>query len=281
MQRRSWLIIILALLLVVMTVASVGLFMVVSYQESMINELHSRISEQEILISKLKYVRNEEVNFNCTNEAAVPLDGEERIKRGKIVAVSGTDNTGTLGEVSVEIISGQGRVLINTNPFIEADTQHSAKIAVEVAQNFTGKSLLQNDVIITFDLNDTIMLGGPSAGAIMTTVVIAAIEDKDLRDDVLVTGTIEPSGWVGSVDGVLEKAQAATEDGASTLLVPHGGSLVRFNEKVIEEERFLFFTIERVRYEPKIVDLNEYLNESDMEVVEVFTIDEVVDYMLV
>ncbi|MDY6930309.1 MAG: S16 family serine protease [Halobacteriota archaeon] len=281
MHRRSWLIVILGLLLIVMTVASVGLFMVISFQDSIIDELHNKVTEQEVLISKLKYTRNEEVNFTCMNEAAVPLDGGGRIKRGKLVAVNGSDNTGTLGEVSVEIVEGQGRVLINTNPFIEADTQLSAKIAVEVAQNFTGKSLLQNDVIITFDLNDTIMLGGPSAGAIMTTVAIAAIEDRDLRDDVLVTGTIEPSGWVGSVNGVLEKAQAATDDGASTFLVPHGGSLVRLNEKVIEEERILFFTIERVRYDSKIVDLNDYLNESDMEVVEVFTINDVVDYMLV
>ena len=125
------------------------------------------------------------------------------------------------------------------------------------------------------------MLGGPSAGAAMATVVIAAIEDRDLRDDVMVTGTIEPSGWVGSVDGVLEKAQAATEGGASTFLVPHGGSLVKFDEEVIEEERIWFFTMDRVRYESKMVDLNEYLNSSDMEVVEVFTINDVVEYMLV
>ncbi|MFH0972233.1 MAG: hypothetical protein V1835_06760, partial [Candidatus Micrarchaeota archaeon] len=39
-----------------------------------------------------------------------------------VLAVKSDDNTGVLSYVNVEIRSGKGRVLINTNPFVEPDT---------------------------------------------------------------------------------------------------------------------------------------------------------------
>ncbi|MDY6966442.1 MAG: S16 family serine protease [Halobacteriota archaeon] len=251
------------------------------YQETVISDLRHVVEEQEILIAKLKYTNSEEINFTCpVVEEAIPVEGDLQSKSARIVAVKREDNSGSLGDVFVEVKEGKGRVLVNTNPFVEADTQHSAKIAVGVAENYTGKSLLAQDVIITFDMNDTVLLGGPSAGAAITAVTIAAIEGREIRDDVVVTGTIEPSGWVGTVGGILEKAQTASDQGMSLLLVPHGELQIKYYERVIKKERFGFFTIERVRYEPRIVDLNEYLEDQDMEVKEVFTIEDVVGYML-
>jgi predicted S18 family serine protease len=97
-----------------------------------------------------------------------------------ILAVKSNDNSGVLGKVNVEIDSGKGRVLMDTNPFLEPDTQFSAETAVSVAQNYTKKDLSDKDVIISFDIGGQ-LLGGPSAGAAMTTAAIAAIEGKQVK----------------------------------------------------------------------------------------------------
>lgn len=248
------------------------------YQE--VNDLERVVKEQENLILNLQSKSSEELNFTCPVIEAIPVEGDLQTKSSKIVAVSGIHNSGSVGDVFIEVKGGRGRVLINTNPFIEADTQFSAKTAVEVAENYTQKSLLNKDVIVTFDMDDTVLLGGPSAGAAISAVTIAAIEDKEVRDDVIVTGTIEPSGRIGSVGGILEKAQAAYEQGTKIFLVPQGDLKIKYYERVVKRERLGFFNIQRVYYEPKELDLKEHMKEQGMEVKEVFTIEDVVENML-
>ena len=128
-----------------------------------------------------------------------------------VVAVTG-DSKGLVGSVDVEINPGRGRVLMDTNPFLEPDTQYSAETAAAIAEQYTGKSLDDRDVIYSFDIDGQV-LGGPSAGAAMAIATIAAIEGKDVRSDVAVTGTIEEDGSIGFVGGVLEKLQASSEKG--------------------------------------------------------------------
>ena len=280
MRWRSKLIVLLMLLLLISTLTSAALYRGISYRETLIDDLRHQVEQQEILISKLQYIGPQEINFTCPIDEAIPIEGNLKKKSAKIVAVKGADNTGTLGIVTVEIKEGRGRVLIDTNPFVEADTQYSAKTAVEVAANYTKKSLVNKDVIITFDLNDTVVLGGPSAGAAISAVTIAAIEDREIRDDVVVTGGIEPTGWISTVGGLLEKAQAASGNETTLLLVPHGGLQLRYYERVEKRERFGFFTINRVVYEPRILDLNEHMEDQGLEVKEVFTIEDVVEQML-
>ena len=210
-----------------------------------------------------------------------PLPVQNYSATANILAVKSYDNSGVLGKVTVEIYPGKGRVLMNTNPFLEPDTQFSAETAVNVAQHYTKKDLSDKDVIISFDIGGK-LLGGPSAGAAITVATIAAIEEKQVKESVAVTGTIESSGEVGVVGGIIEKAQAAADNGVELFLVPEDMLYLTYYEKQVEKQRIgPGFIIQRVSYVPKKLDLNDYtMSEFGMETKGVSTIDDVVEYMI-
>ena len=197
-----------------------------------------------------------------------------------VVAVT-SDGGGLVGSVDVEINPGRGRVLMNTNPFLEPDTQYSAETAAAIAEQYTKKSLADRDVIYSFDIDGQV-LGGPSAGAAMTIATIAAAEGKQVRNDVAVTGTINSDGTVGPVGGVLEKAEASAEKGVKLFLVPEGQSQLTTYERVVEQQNRGGFVFQRVRYVPKTLDLVEYAkSDLGIEVREVATIGEAASYMVI
>ncbi len=198
-----------------------------------------------------------------------------------ILAVRSTDNVGVIGDVIVEVNPGKGRVLMDTNPFVEPDTQYSAETAVSVAQGYTKMDLGDRDVIISFNITGQ-LIGGPSAGAAITIATVGAIEKRPLKEDVAITGTIESNGEIGYVGGLVEKAEAAANNGIKLFLVPEGQIQLRYYEQVIERERITpGFVIRRVKYIPRILDLANYtMTEWGMETKEVATIDDVVTYML-
>lgn len=61
---------------------------------------------------------------------------------------------------------------------------------------------------------------GPSAGALTTVAVLAALLGDDIRGDAAMTGTINPDGTIGPVGGIPNKVQMAAEDGKTLVLVP-------------------------------------------------------------
>jgi hypothetical protein len=63
---------------------------------------------------------------------------------------------------------------------------------------------------------------GPSAGALMTVAVMAAILGDDVRTDAAMTGTISPDGTIGPVGGIPHKVKGAADDGKTLVLVPGG-----------------------------------------------------------
>ena len=197
-----------------------------------------------------------------------------------VVAVNSRDRIGVIGKATVELRPGKGRVLMNTNPFVEPDTQYSFETAVKVAEKTTKVDLSDKDVILSFDIPSKVV-GGPSAGGAITAATIAAVEGKKVRKDVVMTGTIEPDGSIGEISGVLEKATAAGESNLSLFLVPEGQSLLTYYEKKVEERRIGSFVFTRVYYVPKTLDLNNYTMDNwDLEVKEVSKIDEALPYLL-
>ncbi len=200
----------------------------------------------------------------------------------KVVAVRAHGEVGVVSQASAEVIPGKGRVLFSLNPFVEPDTQQSVEIAAVVAQQFTGKSLADRDVIYSIENIDAKLIGGPSAGAALTVATIAALEGKQVRPDAAITGTILPDGSIGPIGGVIEKAAASAENGLTLLLVPEGQSVLNYYEKQVTEERRGFVTLQRVRYVPKKLDLNEYLKEQgwNLEIKEVSNIWEAVELLV-
>ncbi|MEM4244957.1 MAG: S16 family serine protease [Candidatus Nanoarchaeia archaeon] len=196
----------------------------------------------------------------------------------RVAAVS-PQGEGVIGDVEVELEPGEGKVLVNTNPFIEPDTQFSAVTAVDIAKKITGQELNDKNVIIDFNINGTV-IGGPSAGAAMTVATIAAIEDKQIKDGVIITGTVQEDGTVGKVGGILEKGNAALENGYKKFLIPKGQNVFTYYERQTTKREMRGYIYQSTKLVPKTVNLKEYFQDKGLEVIEVSNIEEVISYML-
>lgn len=65
-------------------------------------------------------------------------------------------------------------------------------------------------------------IDGPSAGALTTVGVLAALLGDTPRDDVTMTGTINPDGTIGPVGGISHKLDGAKAAGKKIVLIPAG-----------------------------------------------------------
>lgn len=187
----------------------------------------------------------------------------------RIAAVDPQGN-GVLADLRVEIGPGQG-VYYSIQPMIELDLQSSANTAVEVASRVTGKSL--EAVKVSFSITAPAkIVGGPSAGAAMTVVTIATIENRAVRGDAVITGTINADGSIGLVGGIFAKAKAANDEGMALFLVPKG-QYVEVSEQVGP------FTV--IRYK-SISYLQQYAQQNGwgLQIQEVSTIEGAVNLML-
>jgi uncharacterized protein len=209
-----------------------------------------------------------------------PLEAPERFSgtanaSANIVAVSSAGE-GTIGEVNVRIVPGDGEVLLETNPFIGADTQLSAETAKEVAERIKGTTLKDKNVVYDFDIEGS-YLGGPSAGAAMTLATIAAVEGEEIPQEVAVTGTVRPDGRIGRVGGVLEKTYTAGENGIEDFYVPRGQGNLTMYRRVVEKDVFYpgLLATKDVEYRPFTVSLDNISREKyGMQVHEAWSIEE-------
>ena len=182
---------------------------------------------------------------------------------------------GTMTKLKVEIVKGKGRVLLNSEPLTGMYTQNAERKAVRYAEKYLGINMSNYDVIFTFEVKDAEMIDGPSAGAAMTVAVIAALENRTIRKDLTMTGTIEMDGTIGEVGGILQKAQAAERAGYRIFLIPEGEELQRTYVKKVKEVG----GIKIVTVKPIDINVTEYAKKHwGLVVKQISTIDEAVEY---
>ena len=144
------------------------------------------------------------------------------------VASTDTGYVGVISTITVKIQSnGSGRVFVDTLPLTQVDMQGSARLAVKVAS-----ALVENDENCDIDPStydyffvvrtSSPIIGGPSAGGIMTVATIALLENWDLSDKTVMTGMINPDGSIGPIGGITHKIDAANSVGANHFLIPSG-----------------------------------------------------------
>jgi len=206
------------------------------------------------------------------------------------IAAVRSDGVGMISRLTVEIMPGAGRVLVDTHPLVGFDFQYADRTAVKVASNLTGYALDDDgeglegaDVLflvstLTGESVEIQSIDGPSAGAATTVATIAALENKIIKENVIITGTINEDGSIGPVGGIFQKAQAASEAGAELFLVPNGQSVVTMYRQVVQQRG----PFQWVTYEPVTVDLNEYSENAGwgIEIREVSTVEEAVNLMV-
>jgi len=238
--------------------------------------------QSELLQNQLSYYRAQADYYSRLlrpGSAYTGLIGKSSVS---IVAVQqieqaplATAYKGVVMTALVELRSGEGRLLINTQPKVGIDLQTSGRTAVLVAQNITGVSMMSTDVILTVMADsDVDVVDGPSAGAAITVAVIAAIRNQTVRRDIFISGTMNPDQTIGPVGGLNYKALAAAEKGATIFLVPKGQSVVTLYKPI---ERQLIPGVTIVVYETVRVSLENLLMDQGYRVTvrEVSTIQEV------
>ena len=246
-----------------------------------ISEISRNLEQQlNITIAQLDYYKElAEHNSNITVSAstATGIIGRATIP---IVALQTiqiefqTEYRGVVMRADIELVEGQGRILVNTVPIIGIDIQTSVRTAAMVAENLRGASLSDTDIILTITASqDVDVVDGPSAGAAITVALLAALANQGLNQDVYMTGTIINDMSIGEVGGIPYKALAAAENGSKCFIVPKGQStIVVYEPRIVENLRGQRF----ITYEKKTMQLQDYLEEQGYSIVikEVETIEE-------
>jgi uncharacterized protein len=244
-------------------------------------EFNALKQKSEILQSQLDYYKTQAEYYSTIYKSTSVAEGILGESLVNIVAVKEVPLSffevsyeGVVMKIKVELKQGEGRILINTQPRVGIDLQTSVRTGKLIAENFTQKSLDKTDVILTVIAeSDVDVVDGPSAGAAITIAIISAILNKTLKNNVYITGTINPDGSIGWVGGVPEKAVAAAKQNATEFLVPKGQKVISIL-KPEKKEPIPGVTI--ITYKVEKVDLSEYLKQLGYktEVIEVESIFE-------
>ncbi|MBA3064772.1 hypothetical protein FP803_05020, partial [Candidatus Woesearchaeota archaeon] len=134
-------------------------------------------------------------------------------------------------------------------------TQISTRFAREIACKYANIDCNKYDFFYTIRAESSI-IGGPSAGAAISALTIAMLDNLNLDEDITITGTINSGGIVGPIGGLKEKIDAASEIKIKKVLIPTG---TRFSKEM----------------DNKTIDLIEYGDEKNIKVVEVSDLDDV------
>ena len=168
------------------------------------------------------------VPAGTVSEGQISLEYRNVTVYAPAVSESGSSYIGVISTITVTIQeNGSGRVFVDTLPLTDIDMQGSARLAVKVASALvstdTRPHLNPQTCDFFFVVRTTSpMIGGPSAGAIMTVAVIALLENWPLDNNTVMTGMINPDGSIGPIGGIPYKIDAAYSVGATCFLIPKG-----------------------------------------------------------
>ncbi|MBU0530117.1 MAG: S16 family serine protease [Candidatus Aenigmatarchaeota archaeon] len=207
----------------------------------------------------------EKLNLNDTNISSATI---------RVPAVN-QDKEGVATILRVSVVPGSGRTLVNIDKLLFwVDTQTSIRTSRDVASQFTGLELSSVDTIYTITADASVIEGG-SAGAALTLASIAALENKKLNEDVMITGTINQNGVIGPIGEVLEKAKVAKELGATTFLVPRSQSVQIVYQDARTCNKVGLTEICETEKIPHRIDVE---TEAGIKVIEVINIDDAARY---
>jgi uncharacterized protein len=184
--------------------------------------------------------------------------------------ISDNGEEGELLSAQVIVTNGTGHVFVDTNPYTQVDLQGSARIAATVASDVLGIDQKSHDFYYIIDMGSPI-IGGPSAGGVLTVATIAAINNWTIKPGIVMTGMIDPDETIGPVGGIPFKLEAAAAKNTKLFLVPQGQLIVNItNTAISTEPSMAHLTTE------KSIDLVKLGKQLNVGVKEVSTIQDAV-----
>lgn len=206
----------------------------------------------------------------AVNEITLPLLAVQELDDGS--------TRGHTASLTIKTLEGQGKVFTATYPLTKIDTQISARFAKEMACHKYDISCIHKDFIYEIQASSPI-IAGPSAGAALTIGTIASLQNKDLKKNIAITGTINSGGLIGPVGGVKEKIEGAADKNISTVLIPYG---TRYYKTKSEEQKTQSPLLNKILHDinKTELDLVEYGQNLNVSVIEVVTLEEAYAYFL-
>lgn len=134
-------------------------------------------------------------------------------------SLNGTVQRGGVADLYLNIKPGSGRIYIDSFPLSRLDTQITMRFASELACDFLQIDCSNLDFFYTIRADSSIV-GGPSAGAAATVLTIGMLDNQDIDDKTIMTGTINSGYLIGPVAGISEKTFAAQKFGYEKALIP-------------------------------------------------------------
>ncbi|AIG97584.1 S16 family serine protease [Archaeoglobus fulgidus] len=205
--------------------------------------------------------------------AGAQFENAQKANIKAVAVTSGDQPTGVVINISVIVTPGDGRVFVSTTPYTEIDMQGSAQLAAITACDLLGIDFTKYDFFYIIEAEAPIV-GGPSAGGVMTVATVAALKNLTIRDDVYMTGMIYPDGYIGPVGGLKYKLEAAAKNGAKIFLIPQGQRITYVEEKKVRRVGIISYI--EVGY--KELDLVEYGKKLGVNVYEVATLNDALKF---
>ncbi len=188
------------LIIIILFEVFFGIGMIINY-----NPLKSTqsMTTQEIVITR--------ENTNCNEQHSVTVIG---------VGIHEDNETGELVRIRVSEKPGRGRVFFETTLHSYGmQLQDSMQIVITAVENYLGETLGNEDLFITVSA-EAHYIEGTSGGAGIAVALIALAENKTIRQDTAITGTIDDTGRIGEIAGLEVKVKTAKEYGLKKILIP-------------------------------------------------------------
>ncbi len=190
-----------------------------------ISKLFRKMAKEALLSDTKKLsVTEEKIKDYLGN----PKFREDKIKErtGKIGVVNGLAWTavgGTMLEVQAVKMEGKGNLQLTGK--LGSVMQESAKVAYSYVRHIKNKLGIKDKFNEETDIHlhfpeGAVPKDGPSAGITITTAIISVLADKEVRQDIAMTGEITITGEVLAIGGVKEKVIAAHRVGIREVILP-------------------------------------------------------------
>lgn len=137
--------------------------------------------------------------------------------------VFGLGVNGYLGSVlEIEAVAfkaaKEGQGVIRFNDQAGTMAKDSVYNAASVIRMLTGENLSDYDIHVNVVGGGNV--DGPSAGAAMVCVILSAVRQKPMKQNIAITGEISIRGKIKPVGGVIQKIYGAKQAGVKRVLVP-------------------------------------------------------------
>lgn len=193
-----------------------------------------KVAREIVESKKMKKVRisNRQINKFLGVKLYSDRSIQDKTAVGMATGLAWTRFGGDILRIEVTTMQGKGGLTLTGN--LGEVMQESAKAAFSYIRSHVGDFDLSPDFHDKLDVHIHVPEGaipkdGPSAGVTIATAILSAVTQKEVRQNIAMTGEITLRGNVFAIGGLNEKIMAARRIGLNHVLIP------KENEKDLQE----------------------------------------------